>query len=115
MILPLPKRRGVDADLVSYRNRGLLVLLIGVALLVVFVVAASAVENRAQELEQVGERVDGTVGGTNPALRSAGNIHVEFVYENQHRRSVVHLNDSSPQYDVGQPVTVLVGPWTRNG
>lgn len=101
---------GVGTALAKYRNRGLLVLLTGVALLVGFVVAASVVENRAEQLEEVGQRVDGTVVEVNPALRSAGNIHIEFVYRNQRRRSVVHLNDSSPRYELGQPVTVLVDP-----
>lgn len=108
--LPAEHSPGVGSALGKYRNRGLSVLLVGGALLVVFVVAASVVENRAEQLEQVGLRVDGTVVEVNPGLRSAGNIHVAFVHRNRQRRSVVHLNDSSPRYEAGQAVTVLVDP-----
>ncbi|HEX3426728.1 MAG TPA: DUF3592 domain-containing protein [Acidimicrobiales bacterium] len=79
----------------------------GSVMLVGFVLAVSAVDNRAQDLEASGARVSGSVISTRGAGEH-GVMRVSYVWLGVTRVGTVHLDASSSVYQVGEPVTVLV-------
>ncbi len=85
------------------RRRAWGVLGLAIFLFVSFVVAANAVEGRAEEMERSGLRVDGVVSAQTPER-----VDVEFVVAGERRRERVRLDDSSPSYEEGQGVVVLI-------
>ncbi len=100
--------RAIDSPQVRFglrrdRRRAWAVFAFAVFLFVSFVLAASAVEGEAEELERSGLRVDGVVSAFSPER-----VDVEFVFASERRRERVQLDDSSPSYEEGQGVVVLV-------
>lgn len=94
-------------ELHTYRRHAWIFVAAGLALLVGFVVAASWVAGAAEELEETGARVPGTVVERRGSGED-GSIVVEFSWEEELRTEVVQLDAESPRYQRHQPVTVLV-------
>ena len=106
---------GVSAALARERQKGWGVFVGGVLLFAAFTVGATVVEGRAEELEQNGGRVQGQVLSYSPGTRLfAENVDVEFIFDERRRTERVQLDDSSPVYEVGQSVVVLVDPLDPN-
>lgn len=100
--------RAIDAPQVRVglrreRRRARTVFALAVLLFLSFVFAAGAVEGEAEELEGSGLRVDGVVSAYSPER-----VDVEFIFAGESRRERVQLDDSSPSYEEGQGVVVLV-------
>ena len=85
-------------------------LTVGLAALVGFVVAASDQEDRAAELLAHGTRVPGVVTEVHNGLRNPGHIDVAFSIGSQRTVRRINLDDASPSYVVGEPVTVVYDP-----
>ena len=110
---PKPPAGGLDdrskQELRRYRRRALACTFIGLAVFVGFVIAASHVEGRADELERTGARVPGEVTSVR-GQGEGGSIVVEFTWQDRSRRETVHLGADSRRYQVGERLTVLVDP-----
>ncbi|HSH58989.1 MAG TPA: DUF3592 domain-containing protein [Acidimicrobiales bacterium] len=100
---------GVRDALRRYRRNASWILLAGTVLFVMFAIAATVVEGRAEELERSGIQVEGRVIDYSPGGRYvSGTVEVEFYVGQERRTELVHLDDESPEYEVGQVVTVFV-------
>lgn len=90
------------------RRRGRLMLLSGLLLFVGFVVGATLLVDRADELLATGRTAPGVVVGTEPGRRgAAGSIQVRFTVEGEVRTRWMNLDDTSPELGVGDPITVF--------
>jgi hypothetical protein len=87
-------------------------LLVGLVLFVAAVVVASNAEDRSERLAASGERVAGEVVDTSSGLGrfSEGWIVVRFDVGEVEQRKRINLNSDSPDYDVGDEVTVIYDP-----
>ena len=75
-------------------------------------VGITAVEDRTEQLVRHGEQVRGSVvdadGHAGVLIARSKRIVVEFTYAGRARRAGINLDDSSPSFVAGQPVTVYV-------
>jgi hypothetical protein len=97
------------ANLRRRRRLGWLTVVAGLALFVGFVIAVGVVERRRHDLQRYGVRVLGSVTETH-GYGEGGSIEVEYLWQAAPRTITVHLVHSSPRYQVGQTVVVLVDP-----
>jgi hypothetical protein len=95
---------GVENEFRRFRRLSWGTLLVGLGLFVGFVISASHVETRADSLQANGVKVPGVV------LSSAGRKVIAGFDWRGPRKGVVHLDERSPQYDVGEAVDVYVDP-----
>lgn len=107
---PAPQQPALEdaataAALARYRRRAWAMLLTGLALLVGFLVAVNIVETRADDLLLGGATAPGVVRSV-----QGGRMVVSFHADGQARQAIVHLDSRSPDYQVGQAVTVVYDP-----
>jgi len=76
-----------------------------------FLVGVTVVEARAEDLEATGIRVDGVVESYSAGSRLISErVDVTFTIDSEARTERIQLDDSSPRYEEGQSVVVLVDP-----
>ncbi|MGM1062387.1 DUF3592 domain-containing protein [Saccharothrix sp. Mg75] len=108
-----PARHSVPEEVATQavrrlRRRGLVVLSSGAVLFTGFVVGATLLVGRADELLATGGTTPGVVVGTESGFRgAAGSVEVRFAVEGVERTRWMNLDDTSPVLDVGDPITVF--------
>nr|WP_276328991.1 DUF3592 domain-containing protein [Crossiella equi] len=86
-------------------------LLTGVAMLIGLMAGAVALEDRYLDLEANGKQVAGTVVEVHAGYRGTGDaVEVRFTVDGIPRVRSLNLDDTSPRYSAGDPITVLQDP-----
>lgn len=96
-------------ELRRYRRRAWIWTAVGVVLLAAFLVAVTNLYDDADELEQTGTRVPGTVENVR-GHGERGSVSVAFEYDGVARRETINLDAESHDYELGHPVTVIIDP-----
>ena len=90
-----------------YRRTARWELLVGVAMLVLFVWAADYVDSRAESLKEHGVRTPGEVIG----FGRAKSMDVRFqTPDGGPHIARIHLDDASPDYEIGEAVVIIYDP-----
>ena len=114
--LPWPRRTSVTpalATLIVRRvwRRALVMVLLGLVVLVTWIVGVNAIETSAEQLAATGARTEGVVVDVLPRSRvDSGSITVRFTVDGVERERSINLDDTSPAFHPGDPVTVIYDP-----